>query len=400
MQFPVKGRNEREVTAALEKFESDDAPLERLWASTHYLDEAVVDAAVQFMAKNCFFHSAFPSCARLEGEVVAMVGDLLGHPDAAGSVTPGGTMSNILAVLAAREHARKNRPEVIQPNIVAAETAHPSVEKGGILTGVEIVRTSLDESFKADPRAIDAAIDENTIAIFCTAGTPTHGQIDPIADLGQIAEKHELFLHVDACLGGFLIPFARKLGYPLADAGWDFRVRAVSSMSIDPHKLGLAAYPTSVQLYRTEELFHCQSFNVTNWTGEDYASPGIEGSHSGAGIASAWTVFNLLGEEGYLKVVDRVMKNTQALLAGVREVRGLGIAVEPETNVIPISSPSNAIDLQAVAAGLTRLGWKGVAWMRKPNCLRLLVMPHHEEIIAEFLRDLETVTRQVERSTS
>ena len=207
------------------------------------------------------------------------------------------------------------------------------------------------------------------------------------------------FLPVDACLGGFIIPFAKKLGYPLPEA-WDFQVKAVSSISIDPHKLGLAAYPAGLQLYRTEELFRLQGFNMTNWVGGDYRSPAIEGSHSGSGIASAWTALNLLGEEGYLKVVDKVMKNTQALITGVRKVRGLDIAVEPEINIVPVISTTNRIGVSSIAEGMDRLGWKGIGRMRNPECLRFVVMPHHEEVIPEFLNNLEKVTRQVERGTT
>lgn len=397
MKFPTRGMKAAAISPALREYELDDAPFNRVWASTHRLHDAVRDASVQFTEKNYFFKTAFPSPSKLEAEVVSMVGDLLGHEGAVGSVTPGGTMSNILAVLAARGNARKHRPEIKQPNIVGSMTMHPSVDKGGILMDIDIVRTAPTVDYKADPAMIEAAIDANTIAIFCTAGTSNHGQIDPVAELGEIAAKHKVFFHVDACLGGFVIPFAKKLGYPGLPDAWDFRVPSVSSISIDPHKLGLAAYPSSVQLYRTRELLEYQGFNLTNWTGGNYPSPGIEGSHSGAGIASAWAAIHLLGEEGYLELIDQVLRATRTLIEGVRRIEGLDIAVEPQINVVAVASTSDRVSAYAVAEALNRMGWRGIGRMRLPKCFRMVVMPHHEEILDEFLGDMATAVKQVER---
>ena len=397
MKFPKTAMNEKAIASGLEMYEADDVAFNRVWASTHKLHDAVLKAAMQFTEKNYFFKTGFPSCSRIEADVVSMVGDLFGHEEAAGSVTPGGTMSNIHAVLAARQYARKHRPEITKPNIVACETTHVSVDKGCILMDIDLKRTECTPDFKMHPATVEAAIDENTIGIFCTAGTSNHGMIDPVAELGQIAQKHNIFLHVDACLGGFVIPFAKKLGYPNLPDAFDFRVPGVSSMSIDPHKLGLAAYPTSVQIYRTQELFEGQGFDMRDWTGGHYPSPGIEGSHSGSGIASAWAAINLIGEAGYLEVVDSVMRGTQKLLNAVRQIDGLQPAVEPQINIVPVASATDDVSAYSVAEALNRMGWVAIGRMRKPKCFRMVVMPHHEEILDEFIGDMETAVGQVRR---
>ena len=396
MRFPATGIAPDQIENALKEYEVNDVPFERVFASTHHLDDVVEAASVRFMEKNYFFKQAFPSCAKLEEEVVSMVGALHGLEQAVGSVTPGGTMSNIHAVLAAREYARKQRPGISEPNIVACETAHPSVDKGGLLMNVKIVKTPSIE-LAADPAAIETAIDANTIGIFCTAGTANHGVIDPVDELGKVAERHgDMFLHVDACLGGFIIPFAEKLGYTTYSGGWDFSVPAVSSMAVDPHKMGMAAYPTSVQMYRTPELYASQHFYLTNWTGGDYASPGIEGSHSGAGIASAWAAIKFYGQEGYMKLIDTAMKTTHRLHAGVRQIDGLDIVGDPKINVVPVISTSPAFTSYAVAEAMNRKGWLGIGRMRKPRCFRIVIMPHHAAIVDEFLGDLQAAARQAE----
>jgi len=210
-----------------------------------------------------------------------------------------------------------------------------------------------------------------------------HGVVDPIRELAAIAQEHGLLFHTDSCVGGFMLPFVRKLGYPVPD--FDFSVPGVTSMSADLHKFGYAAKPASVILYRTPELRRCQMFVYIDWPGGIYPSPTMTGSRAGGPVAAAWALMNYLGEEGYLHITDTVMKTAKYLQEGIKAIPGLTVLGDPEMSVFAIAS--RKMDVNEIADELELRGWH-LDRQHFPACLHMTVNYMHAAVADEFLSDL------------
>ncbi|MFN3742612.1 MAG: pyridoxal phosphate-dependent decarboxylase family protein [Anaerolineales bacterium] len=348
------------------------------------IDELLKEAYTLFFAENGLNPTAFPSLRKFENEVVSMTASLLGGDEQVrGNITSGGTESVLLAVKTARDWARAHRPHIHTPEMVLPRSAHPAFEKAAHYFGVRPVFVPLRSDFRADVEAIEKAITSQTILLVASAPSYPHGVVDPIAEIGALAQKHGLLFHVDACVGGFMLPFVRKLGYPVPP--FDFRVPGVTSISADLHKFGYAAKPASVVLYRTPQLRRYQMFVSTDWPGGIYPSPVISGSRPGGPIAAAWALMHFLGEEGYLEITARVMETTKYLQAGIRTLPGLKILGEPEMSVFAIAS--DELDVYELADELTLRGWL-LDRQQFPPSLHMTVNYVHTGVRAEFLRDL------------
>jgi sphinganine-1-phosphate aldolase len=234
----------------------------RIGVYIHYAGDDVLDVAkkayLKYFSENGLGPKAFPSLARFESEVIAMSLGLLGSKSGAGAMTTGGTESIFLAVKTARDWARKHRPDVRNPEIVAPQSAHPAFNKAADFMGLRVKRVPITKDFLADPAAMEAALSKDTIMMVGSAPAFPHGVVDPIPELGAIAEKRGVWLHVDACVGGYFVPFARKLGVPIP--AFDFSVPGVRSMSADLHKYGYTAKGASAVLYRDRESFSFQAY--------------------------------------------------------------------------------------------------------------------------------------------
>ena len=253
-----------------------------------------------FLSSNLGDPGLFPGSVQLEKEVVAELAALLHGENCVGHVVSGGTEANLMALLAARNMAHVKDPEVVLP-----ESAHFSFTKICSILNLKPVYAGLDSSFRVDPQQVEKCISENTVAIVGTAGTSELGVVDPIEELSQIALQRKVWLHVDAAFGGLVIPF-------LADPKpqFDFALEAVESMTVDPHKMGMAAIPAGGILFRQREALDCLKTETPYLT--DRYQYTFVGTRTGAAAASAWAAFKSLGMEGYRKIVGKCMKNTQA----------------------------------------------------------------------------------------
>ena len=312
-----------------------------------------------------------PSATRFEGEIIAMALDLM-HADAArerghepvGLVTSGGTGSIIHALLAYREHAGKERPNFVKP-----ETGHPAFDKGCHLFGIEMRVAPIDpETTKVDVAAMSELIDDNTIAIMGSACNYGYGTIDPIAELAELAQSRGVGMHVDGCLGGFLLPFGEELGVANIPE-FDFRIPGVTSISADTHKYGYALKGSSTLLFRDKALRNSQYFHLLEWSGGKYMSPGIEGSRSGGLLAATWASMVSLGREGYRDYARTIFETAAAMQSVIRRHPQLQILGDP---TFCFSFTSDQFDIYHVMDSMGPKGWR-FNGQQYPNAIHMAV---------------------------
>jgi glutamate/tyrosine decarboxylase-like PLP-dependent enzyme len=399
LTIPAKGRSKEGVLEAMRAARDHDIKWEqgRVFGLVYHIsdeiDNLLKEAFTMFFAENGLNPTAFPSLRKFETEVVAMTAALLGgDQNVCGNITTGGTESLLMAVKTARDWSRVHRPGIREPEMVLPLTAHPAFDKAAEYFGVRAVHVPVRADFRADVEAMRAAITSNTILMVGSAPSYPHGVIDPIRELAALAQEHGLLFHTDSCVGGFMLPFVRKLGYPVPD--FDFSVPGVTSMSADLHKFGYAAKPASVVLYRTPELRRHQMFVYIDWPGGIYPSPTMTGSRAGGPVAAAWALMNYLGEEGYLHITDTVMKTAKYLQEGIKAIPGLTVLSDPEMSVFAIASAK--IDVNEVADELELRGWH-LDRQHFPACLHMTVNYMHAAVADEFLADLEAAAGVVRK---
>lgn len=396
-RLPSRGTPRAELLARMRDLKSADADWQtgRTWALVYHADDATAallkEAYNFFFAENALNPLAFPSLRQFENEVIAMTADLLGGgAETVGSMTSGGTESVLMAVKAARQKARAERSAITAPEMVLPVSAHPAFEKAAHYFDVKAVRTPLGPDLRADVAAAAAALTPNTILMVGSAPCFPYGVIDPIAELAALAAARGIPFHVDACLGGLLLPFVRRLGYPVPD--FDFRVPGVTSISADLHKYGYAAKGASTILYRNKELRRHQFFVYADWPGGLYASPTMTGTRPGGAIAAAWAVMNYLGAEGYLNLARTVMATTTKLIDGIAAIPGLKVMGRPDMSVVAFTS--DTLDVFALGDAMQARGWF-LDRQQMPPALHLMVTPPHAAIADDFLHDLAATAAQV-----
>jgi glutamate/tyrosine decarboxylase-like PLP-dependent enzyme len=306
-------------------------------------EEVIKRAYMMFLTENALDPTVFPSALRFENEIVGMAADHLhGDEEVVGNFTSGGTESLMLAVKTARDYFRARRPEIREPEIVLPVTGHAAFQKAAHYLCLKPVLVPVDpETFKADPDAIRKAITPNTVLLVGSAVSYAHGVVDPIRELGQIALEHDLLLHVDACMGGFLLPYFRRLGAPVPD--FDFSVPGVTSISMDLHKYAFAAKGASVILYRNKELRRHQIYTCARWTGYTVVNPTIQSTKSVGPLAAAWAVLHFIGDEGYLEIARQVLDATQRIADAVDGMEDLRLLGRPEMNLVAFTSDTVSV---------------------------------------------------------
>jgi glutamate/tyrosine decarboxylase-like PLP-dependent enzyme len=343
----------------------------------------------------------WPSGAKFEAEIVAMTAALLGG-DAGGddpgrrvvgTVTSGGTESILLAMKAYRDRARdRSRRRIRRPEVVAPTTAHVAFDKAARYFGIELVRVPVGPDFRADVGAMRRAVTRNTVALVGSAPTFPHGVVDPIEDLAEVAAERGIGFHTDACLGGFVLPWARRLGYDVP--GFDFAVPGVSSMSADTHKFGYAAKGTSVVLYRGNELRSYQYFTATEWPGGLYFSPTLAGSRPGGLSAACWAAMVATGDDGYLEATRRILATGAAIRDGIAAIPHLRVLGDP---LWVVAFGSGSLDIYRVLEAMTARGWS-LNGLHRPPAVHLCVTLRHTEpgVADRFLADLRASVAEVE----
>lgn len=397
MQLPIKKSSKDEIITRMKNMAAEDADWRsgRTFSLVYYGGDEVLslikEAYTMFMSENGLSPMAFPSLRRFENEVVAMTAQLLGGGKAAsGSMTSGGTESILMAVKTAREKARAERPEIKSPNMVLPITVHPAFEKAAHYFDVEAVHVPVDDSFRADVEAASKAVDDNTVLMVGSAPAYPHGVVDPISDLAAIAEAKGIPFHVDACLGGFLLPWVRRLGYDIPP--FDLSVPGVTSISADIHKYGFAAKGASTIIYKNEKLRRYQYFAYTDFPGGLYGSPTMTGTRPGGGIAAAWAVLNYMGEEGYLKIARRIMDVTKKFQDGITSIPELKILGRPAASVFAFGSDD--LNTYALGDAMEKRGWH-LDRNQTPASLHIMLTPMHEQAVEPFLEDLKASVEEV-----
>jgi sphinganine-1-phosphate aldolase len=344
----------------------------------------------------------WPSGAKYEAEIVSMTAAMLGgdaasnggSADAArqvvGTVTSGGTESILLAMKTYRDWGRHRR-RITRPQVVAPTSAHVAFDKAAQYFGIELIRVPVGPDYRADVDATRRTITRNTIALVGSAPGFPHGVIDPIEELAALAAERRIGFHTDACLGGFVLPWARRLGYDVP--GFDFAVPGVTSMSADTHKFGYAAKGTSVVLYRGSTLRSYQYFVATEWPGGLYFSPTLAGSRPGALSAACWAAMVATGEEGYLDATRRIVETAAAIREGIRAIPGLRVLGDP---LWVIAFASDTVDIYRVLEYMGRRGWS-LNGLHRPAAVHICVTLRHTQpgVADRFLTDLRASVEEV-----
>ncbi len=352
-----------------------------------------------FSQANPLHADLWPSVTKFEAEIVSMTSAML-HGDrsdrpACGTVTSGGTESILLAMRTYRDQARVARG-ITDPEIVAPVTAHAAFDKASRYFGIRLVKVDVGEDMRAEPVAIRAAITERTVAVVGSAVQFPHGVADPIEEMSAIAAERGVGFHTDACLGGFVLPWAERLGYPVAP--FDFRVQGVTSISCDTHKFGYAAKGTSVLLWRDAQMRDAQFYATTDWPGGLYFSPTFAGSRPGALSAEAWAAMVTIGEDGYLDATRRVLAAAARLRDGIRDIPGLRVLGDP---LWVISFASDEVDIYDVLDRMAHLGWS-LNGLQNPPAVHICVTLRHtqEGTVARFLDHLRTCVDEARQGPS
>ena len=399
-KFPRQGRAWDDVREEMLRSRGEDLPwvAGRSFKPAYYAGDEVVEIANKayqlYITDNALYsHSAFPSLHRYEVDVIGMVLELLNAPPGAGgSLTTGGTESNFMAVKAARDWAKDKLPRAVLPNIVVPRTAHPSFDKAAQMLGVSVIRVADSPDFKADVSAMSQAINENTVMIVASAPPYPYGETDPVESIAKAALEHNLWMHVDGCLGGFILPFAREVDDTIPP--FDFAVDGVTSMSSDIHKYGYAAKGISALLLRDAELEHYQRSTFDDWPSGLYSTANVSGSRSGGALASAWAVMNHLGWQGYMNTVSTHINIRERFIQGISAINGLYVLAKP--HAYNFAFAATELDIFAVADGMIDRGWT-LGRANEPASIQLMINLAHESSVDEFLAELEEVSEAVRR---
>lgn len=392
--FPAQGLNKDDVLATLAGYKHHDLASDgRAFAFAYDAGEEIREIAreayVACMGINGLDPTAYPSARRLENDVVAACLAHLRAPEGSvGTATAGGTESVMLAVKTARDYARKHRPQVTEPEMLLPETAHACFHKGAHYFGVKVVEVACDPmTMRADPSDAAAKIGPNTILVVGSAASYAHGVIDPIAELAMLAQKHGALMHVDACIGGWVLPLQRELG--IEQAEFDFQVEGVSSISMDLHKYAFAPKGVSVLLMRDRRLREAQYFACARWSGYSVVNSTTLGSKSLAALGAAWALLRTVGRDGYRDMVATMWQATTSLVRAVGDIEDLRVLGQPDMGLIALATERG--DVFELADRLTRRGWHvqpTYAYGCSPAHIHLTIDPGNAGHIGKFVADL------------
>jgi glutamate/tyrosine decarboxylase-like PLP-dependent enzyme len=399
VDLPKQGLSRDELRQRLNEMRSADADWRggKTFSLVYYAGDELLDVLKEaygaFFSENGLSPLAFPSLRRFETEVLRISARLFhGTDETAGTMTSGGSESVLMAVKTARDWARAEKPEVTEPEMLLPVSAHPAFLKAAHYFGVKPVLVPLDETFRADLAEARKLISKNTILVVGSTPAYPHGVIDPIPELAKLASDNRILCHVDACLGGFLLPWAVKLGF--LQTGFDFAVPGVTSLSADLHKYGFAAKGASVVLYKDRALRRHQFYAWAGWPGGLYGSPSMTGTRPGGAIAAAWAALHYIGEEGYLRISKTILETSRKLIEGVRATPGLRVLGDPRLSVFAFDSPE--LDVYALGDAMEARGWK-LDRQQLPPSLHMMITPAHEKVAGRFIDDLSGCAASLKR---
>ncbi|MDH3877353.1 MAG: aspartate aminotransferase family protein [Desulfobacterales bacterium] len=397
ISLPKKGMPKEEVLNTLKSFKSDDVKWHEgqlfglIYDAGPEVEALVKEASALFLIENGLSPMAFPSLVKMETEVVSNVISLSGGDDeTVGSFTSGGTESIFMALKAARDWARHTYPQIEAPEMVVPVTAHPAWNKAAHYLDIKISMTPVKDDLRADVAAMQNAITKNTIILGGTAVTYPHGMVDPVEEIGALAEKKNLWLHVDACLGGLMLPFLKRLGHEIPP--YDFSVPGVTSISADIHKYAYTPKGVSTVMYRNRDFRKFQIFAYADWPGGVYATPCLAGARPGGTMAAAWAVMHYLGAEGFMALAQKARAATEKLIEGINAIAQLYVLGDPDATVFAFGS--DEINIYELSARMAGVGWHMEAQQLPPS-LHMTVSPVHLSVADKFLDDLRRIAPEV-----
>ena len=402
-RLPEQGLPRPDVLAEIDALQDEESSRWRdgyVSGAVYHGDHEHIDFLNQVYARcsqaNPLHADLWPSVVKYEAEIVAMTGHMLGSAhvgeddEVCGAVSSGGTESIMLAMKTYRDQAREGRG-IRHPQMVVPTTAHAAFDKASRYFGIEMVKVPVGPDFRADVAATARAIGRNTVVVVGSAPAFPHGVIDPIEELSELARSRGIGFHTDACLGGFVLPWARELGYPVPK--FDFHLPGVTSISADTHKYGYAAKGTSVVLYRNPELRRFQWYTTTDWPGGLYLSPTFAGSRPGALSAACWASLLSIGADGYRRATQRILETAATIRAGIEAIDGLRVLGDP---LWVIAFASDELDIYRVLDFMTHRRWN-LNGLHRPACVHLCVTLRHTQagVAERFLADLREAVAHV-----
>ena len=402
MKIPQKGLKKNEIFKKLDSFRTDDLDWRSGRAFGYIFDPGLEvrkvskEAYSMFLTENGLDFTAFPSLLRLENELVDMARKHLnGDEQVVGNFTSGGTESIILAVKTARDYFRASKPEIKEPEMILPTTSHAAFHKAAHYLGVKVVQTPVDPvTFKADVDAVRKAITPGTILIVGSAPSYAHGIVDPIREMAGLALENHILFHSDACMGGFMLPYFRRLGAPVPD--FDFSVPGVTSLSVDLHKYAYAAKGASLILYRNKDLRKYQIFACSRWTGYTIVNNAVQSSKSGGPMAAAWAVINFIGDEGYLELARRKLEATQRVVEGIGKIKDLKLLGKPEMCLVAFTSET--LNIFNIIDDMNEKGWyiqPALSFGNSVQHIHMSINVSNVGWIDQFLTDLEEAVEKV-----
>ena len=389
--MPAQGRDAEEILGQLHDFKADDPNYKdgKVWSLVYYLNEEhsqfLKDSYHSFACENGLNPTAFKSLKNFETQIISATAELLhGSEDVCGVVTSGGTESCLMAVKTYRDMARDKR-RVKKPEMILPETAHVAWFKASEYFGVKIRLVPLLDDMTPDVKKLEKLINRNTVMILGSAPEYPHGTIDPIETMGAIAERHQIPLHVDACVGGFILPFMEMNGEDLPL--WDYRVSGVTSISADIHKYGYAAKGASTITYRSLDYLKYQMFVHQDWPGGVFASSALLGTRPGGAYAAAWATLQYFGKEGYQALASDTLKAVNQLKAGVCAIAELTLIGNSQGPLFAYQSTDPEVNIFAVGDQMDAKGWQ-VNRNQYPSGLHAMVTAQHLKVVDQYLADL------------
>lgn len=392
-KIPDVGLSHDKILTQMQQYGGEDVNYHdsRTWSLVYHLDKDHTNFLKQayglYFSENALNPMAFKSLKRFETDVINMTASMLnGGKKAVGTLTSGGTESCLLPVLTYRDLAKSKRKLPFKPEMIVPRSAHVAWIKAAKYFGVKIIFAPLKGDFTVDVEAVRKLINRKTILLMGSAPSYPHGVIDPIEDLSKVAEQYDIPLHVDACLGGFLLPFIEKNGGSIPP--FDFRLPGVTSISADVHKYGFAAKGASTVIYRNMKYMQHQFFIDEDWPGGVFASPALLGTRPGGSFAAAWGAIHALGIEGYRENAMQIMRVSEELQNGINGIEGLKVLGKPDMSVFAFNCTEDDLNIFAIGDQMEDRGWH-VDRVQRPEGLHVMVTPGHSKIVAEYLSDLE-----------
>lgn len=345
-----------------------------------------IEIYMKYISKNLGDPGLFLGTAALEEELSSEIGELFGGKNIIGTFTTGGSESNLIAL----RIAKKLRPDIKDPEVVLPISTHISFDKAADLLDIKLRKVNLDKDYKLDMVHFESLINENTCGVVGIAGTTSLGLVDPIEEISKIIKGKDIFFHIDAAFGGFVLPFLKNLNFQIPL--WDFSVKSVDSITADPHKMGMGVIPTGGIFLRDKSILQKIGFEIPYLAGGNFKHLHIVGTRPGGTIIAFWAILKSLGINGFNKIVEKCMDNTKYLVKGIGKIKGIKIATKPVMNIVGITT-ENGDTIYRIDEELRKRNWL-TGKFEEFNLIRVVVMPHIQKVhLQNFVKDLENIVK-------